>query len=754
MSTQNETNSTVPPQDLDYTYNCVASNAVNETVCANTCVGLDACNDCQCAILPTTGEGAWGPVMDVIFCLLPILFLIIVTVKPRNPWPTTKSLPTAAIMLYFIRLMYLASDPLQSTAAIILGLHEALTPLSIMAGAITLFETMEVTYCMPYMMREIKALTQGHPVAECMLIFNFAYMVEGASGFGTPVALGAPMLVSQGHKPLESIVTLLIFNTFATVWGAVGTPIWFGLGTIGLTDAEFLEISFKAAIALGFGSLIVIPWVLLLLVPKQIVKSNLLFIYLSIICCCVGPSLAISFVSYEFPSLIGGLVGCVLTSIVIKCNIGLRPLPDDYEETLGRHRSDITSVSQQHGLVREYHKSASNVSEVTTTIPENTLNQTEVGRDCDHTENGEVERCQKDIEQQSEPQETENIESDEKKSNENGPVGVRTTVLMVSSANDVADSTENSDTPAASSDRSTSNPNAGPIVSFTSDQSATVSMRTDLIDDHLGPRKGWNEGYIRESLLRTFPIWASILLLILTRVDQIGIKPYLNLRQPYFEIWLGTYGTFRLSVSVVFQLLNILTYPNMNWKYEFFYIPFIMPFLLVSAVTLFIYRKDLKATPWQIVKVVGGRLRNPAIALMGALVLVQLMIKQGASAPATILGTTLASWFQEGFIVISPLLGALGSFFSGSTTVSNLTFGDIQEIAASAIGTSVTSMLALQSVGASAGNGICLNNIISACAVVGLNVGEGKILGQTYKYVLTLTTIATVVMLIFFFRFS
>jgi lactate permease len=104
--------------------------------------------------------------------------------------------------------------------------------------------------------------------------------------------------------------------------------------------------------------------------------------------------------------------------------------------------------------------------------------------------------------------------------------------------------------------------------------------------------------------------------------------------------------------------------------------------------------------------------------------------------------------------VISPLLGALGSFFSGSTTVSNLTFGPIQQIAAERIGTSVTAMLALQAVGASAGNGICLNNIIAACTVVGLNSGEGPILVKTAPFVFSLTTIATVIMLALFFRFS
>ena len=69
------------------------------------------------------------------------------------------------------------------------------------------------------------------------------------------------------------------------------------------------------------------------------------------------------------------------------------------------------------------------------------------------------------------------------------------------------------------------------------------------------------------------------------------------------------------------------------------------------------------------------------------------------------------------------------------------------------MGISVTSMLSLQTVGSSAGNGICLNNIIAACTVVGLNIGEGKILATTAKFVFSLTTLATAVHLAFYIRF-
>jgi hypothetical protein len=119
----------------DFTYTC--ANPEYVTSCAETCVSLAACEDCDCAVVSTEAGGDWGDFMDVIFCLLPIIFLVYATIKP-NPLSTTRSLPMAAVMMFLVRVMYLGSDPLLSSACVILGLHEALTPLSIMAGAITL----------------------------------------------------------------------------------------------------------------------------------------------------------------------------------------------------------------------------------------------------------------------------------------------------------------------------------------------------------------------------------------------------------------------------------------------------------------------------------------------------------------------------------------------------------------------------------------------------------------------------------------
>ena len=643
--------------------------------CVMTCSTFDECAACDC-VAQYGGGGPWGKAMDVIFCLLPLAFLLAATLWP-TPLPTTLSLPFSAVMMFLVRTMYLGSDPLLCSSAVILGLHEFLTPLSIMAGAIMLFETMEATKCMPFIMREMKSLTQGHPVSEMVLIFCFAYMVEGASGFGTPVALGAPMMASLGYPKFESVVCLLCLNTFATVWGAVGTPIWFGFGNLNFdayapaTQEEvFRAISYKSGVSLGLSAFLLVPFTFMFVVPWRVLLNNWLFVVLGLSSCLL-PAMGLSFVSYEFPSLLGGLIGCLLNAILIKYQVGVKPYID------AEMKADVS--------VKEIEMGDASPSPNPATI---------------------------------------NNKEDQKAEISSNP-----------------------------SDRSF------PTKTTTSEYAEPDKLETGIVNGNkaqVTEEVESRRSYIGECIGRTFPIWATVLILILTRVPAIGLKHLLTLREPSFSIYFGTYGTFKLSASLVFQLYNILGYPGMDWEYEFLYVPFFLPFLVVSLCTMLFYRRDMEEGHGckYVIGTVLDRLKEPAIALAGALVLVQLMLKEGADAPATIVGTILSDAMGGGFIAISAFLGVLGSFFSGSTTISNLTFGNIQLIASQSIGTSASAMLSLQALGGSAGNGVSLSNIIAACAVVGLNVGEGKIIAQTCKIVIPLTILVTLFNLAFFLRFG
>jgi len=94
----------------------------------------------------------------------------------------------------------------------------------------------------------------------------------------------------------------------------------------------------------------------------------------------------------------------------------------------------------------------------------------------------------------------------------------------------------------------------------------------------------------------------------------------------------------------------------------------------------------------------------------------------------------------------SILIGALGSFLSGSATFSNMMFAYLQyEMATTSIKISPIHLLTLQTIGASIGNMICIVNIIAACAVVGIKNQEGIILRNTFLPALLITLIAFLV---------
>jgi lactate permease len=75
-------------------------------------------------------------------------------------------------------------------------------------------------------------------------------------------------------------------------------------------------------------------------------------------------------------------------------------------------------------------------------------------------------------------------------------------------------------------------------------------------------------------------------------------------------------------------------------------------------------------------------------------------------------------------------LGALGSFMTGSATVSNLLFAGLQSDAARTLEASAASLLAQQLIGAGIGNKISLHNIAMAA---GLEAREGQVIKETTR---------------------
>lgn len=97
--------------------------------------------------------------------------------------------------------------------------------------------------------------------------------------------------------------------------------------------------------------------------------------------------------------------------------------------------------------------------------------------------------------------------------------------------------------------------------------------------------------------------------------------------------------------------------------------------------------------------------------------------------------------------IAAPLIGALGSFVSGSATFSNLMFSLFQFSAATQAGVEPEVVLAAQLLGANAGNMICVLNVVAAVSVVGLAGREGTVIRHTLTPMLFFVTMAGILAL-------
>ena len=103
----------------------------------------------------------------------------------------------------------------------------------------------------------IAGLADDRRIQVLLIAFSFGAFIEGAAGFGTPVAISAAMLIGLGFKPLPAAGLALIGNTAPVAYGALGTPI---LTLAEVTGLPLLQLSAMAGRQLPFFSLIVPFW--------------------------------------------------------------------------------------------------------------------------------------------------------------------------------------------------------------------------------------------------------------------------------------------------------------------------------------------------------------------------------------------------------------------------------------------------------------------------------------------------------------
>ncbi len=99
-----------------------------------------------------------------------------------------------------------------------------------------------------------------------LIAFSFGAIIEGTSGFGTPVAIAGAVMVGLGFKPFQSAVLNLLANTAPVAWGAIGTPIVTLAAVSGLDE---VTLSAMAGHQLPWVSLLVPFWLVATFVKME-----------------------------------------------------------------------------------------------------------------------------------------------------------------------------------------------------------------------------------------------------------------------------------------------------------------------------------------------------------------------------------------------------------------------------------------------------------------------------------------------------
>jgi lactate permease len=143
-------------------------------------------------------------------------------------------------------------------AAALYGAAFGLLPIGwIILNAIFVYDLSVKTGKFEVVKETIAGLAGDRRIQVLLIAFAFGAFIEGAAGFGTPVAISAAMLIGLGFKPLPAAGLALIGNTAPVAYGALGTPVITLAKVTGLNE---LALSATVGRQLPLFSLIVPFW--------------------------------------------------------------------------------------------------------------------------------------------------------------------------------------------------------------------------------------------------------------------------------------------------------------------------------------------------------------------------------------------------------------------------------------------------------------------------------------------------------------
>ncbi|UTW09308.1 L-lactate permease [Pseudomonas benzenivorans] len=263
----------------------------------------------------------------------PILLAALLLIGLR--WPAKRAMPLVYLLTAGIALFAWDMSVNRVLASTLQGLVITAGVLWIIFGAILLLNTLKHSGGITAIRAGFATISPDRRIQAIIIAWLFGCFIEGASGFGTPAAIAAPLLVAIGFPALAAVMLGMLVQSTPVSFGAVGTPIIIGINS-GLDSAAlaaqltaqgsswelFLQLitSNVAIIHALVGTLM--PLIMVLMLTRFFGKEKSWKAGFEVLPFAVFAGLAFTLpymatgvlLGPEFPSLAGGLIGLAIVT--------------------------------------------------------------------------------------------------------------------------------------------------------------------------------------------------------------------------------------------------------------------------------------------------------------------------------------------------------------------------------------------------------------------------------------------------------
>ncbi|MCE9883482.1 L-lactate permease [Obesumbacterium proteus] len=252
--------------------------------------------------------------LSSLIAALPILFFFFALIKLKLKGYIAATITVGIALLVVLFFYQMPAD--RAFASVIYGFFYGLWPIAwIIIAAVFVYKISVKTGQFDIIRSSILSITPDQRLQMLIVGFCFGAFLEGAAGFGAPVAITAALLVGLGFNPLYAAGLCLIVNTAPVAFGAMGIPIIVAGQVTGL---DSFEIGQMVGRQLPFLTIIVLFWIMAIMDGWRGIKETWPAVVVAGGSFAVAQYLSSNFIGPELPDIISSLVSLVCLTTFLR----------------------------------------------------------------------------------------------------------------------------------------------------------------------------------------------------------------------------------------------------------------------------------------------------------------------------------------------------------------------------------------------------------------------------------------------------